>query len=65
MLSEFDCTVMHCAGKRHTNADALPRGRCRQCGLDGEEDETLFCDACVTPHATSVDRRGDQSSAEF
>ena len=41
VLSEFDYTVVHRVGKRHTNADALSSGRCRQCGRDEED----ACDA--------------------
>ena len=41
VLAEFDYTVVHRAGKQHTNADALSRGR--QCGRDKEvvEDDPM------------------------
>ena len=41
VLSEFDYTVVHGAGKQHTNADALSCGRCRQCGRDEEVVEMI------------------------
>ena len=33
-LQEFDFTIFHRPGKKHTNADALSRLPCRQCGRD-------------------------------
>ena len=56
VLSEFDYTVVHRAGKQHTNADALSRGRCRQCGRDEAvvEDDHVTCVACIPPHSTST-----------
>ena len=66
VLSEFDYTVVHRAGKRHTNADALSRGRCSQCGLEEEEeDETLPCDAVshlMLPAWTVEEIKAQQSS---
>ena len=39
VFSEYDYTVIHREGKQHTNADALSRGRCVQCGLEEKEEE--------------------------
>ena len=67
VLSEFDYTVVHRAGKRHTNADALSRGRCRQCGRDEEvmEDDPMTCDAVshlILPAWTGDEIKAQQSS---
>ena len=50
VLSEYIYTVVHREGKRHTNAETLSRGRCRQCGLEEKvheerEEEVNSCDA--------------------
>lgn len=42
VLAEFDYTVVHREGKRHTNADALSRSRCKQCGLEQTDED---CDS--------------------
>ena len=62
ILSEFDYTLVHRAGKRHTNADALSCGRCSQCGL---EEETLPCDVVshlMLPAWTEEEIKAQQSS---
>ena len=65
VLFEFDYTVVHRAGKRHTYAAALSRGRCSQCGLEEEEeDETLPCDAVshlMLPAWTEEEIKAQQS----
>ena len=40
-LQEFDFEIVHRQGKKHTNADALSRMPCRQCGRDDEQDQTI------------------------
>ena len=37
-LDTFDFTLEHRAGKKHSNADALSRGPCSQCGGDHDSD---------------------------
>lgn len=32
-LQEYQFSIIHCPGKHHTNADALSRIPCKQCGL--------------------------------
>ena len=46
VLSEYDYTVIHRVGKQHTNADALSRGRCVQCGLEKKEEEREEANSC-------------------
>eukprot|EP00731_Ephydatia_muelleri_P030185 Em0021g708a len=46
VLSEYDYTVIHRVGKQHTNADALSRGRCVQCGLEEKEEEREEANSC-------------------
>ena len=56
---------MHRAGKRHTNADALSRGRWSQCGLVEVEKETLPCDAVshlMLPAWTEEEIKAQQGS---
>ena len=38
-LAEFDYEVVHRQGKQHTNADALSRGMCKQCGWSAEKED--------------------------
>ena len=38
-LAEFDYEMVHRQGKQHTNADALSRGMCKQCGWSAEEED--------------------------
>ena len=49
-LQEFDFTIIHRPGKKHSNADALSRLPCQQCGRNGHQDvveptqdHTLLC----------------------
>ena len=39
VLAEYQVTVEHRPGKRHSNADALSRGPCKQCGQQEEPRE--------------------------
>ena len=52
ILSEFDFQIQHRPGRQHSNADALSRIPCRQCGFHTDwEKETCFCqpsDKCVS-----------------
>ena len=38
-LQEFDFDIVHGRGKKHTNADALSRQPCQQCGGESHESE--------------------------
>jgi len=38
ILQEFDYNIEHRAGTLHTNADAMSRRPCRQCGHSGEDE---------------------------
>ena len=38
MLSSFDFTMEHRAGRNHGNADALSRNTCHQCGFGVQSD---------------------------
>lgn len=51
-LQEYDFAVLHRQGPQHTNADALSRIPCRQCGrgdLCGKEVNDMHTVAGVTP----------------
>src|SRR5206468_7696172 len=39
-LEEFNYRIEHRPGQKHTNADALSRRPCRQCKIQGYEEET-------------------------
>ena len=55
-------------GKQHTNADALSRGRCVQCGLEKKEEEREEANSCdAVSHLmlpTCMDGRGDKVFSE-
>ena len=38
-LQEFDFEILHLRGRKHTNADALSRRPCRQCGRESHGEE--------------------------
>ena len=40
-LQEFDFTIIHRRGRKHTNADALSRLPCEQCGRETHETEAI------------------------
>ena len=49
VLSEFNFTVNHRSGQKHTNADALSCGHCPQCGLTDSEAGTEELDGRPIP----------------
>ena len=51
-LQEFDCEISHRRGRKHTNADALSRRPCRQCGRESHSEEpTVSAVVLATPEA--------------
>ena len=42
ILEEFNYSIEHRAGRKHSNADALSRRPCRQCHMDGSELSNLM-----------------------
>ena len=59
-LAEFDNEVVHHQGKQHTNADALSRGMCKQCGWSAEEEDdsepsVLTCQSLFLTVVTCMD----------
>ena len=46
LLAEYDYSVLHRQGKQHTNADALSRGGCQQCGWEVEEEQEANTSGC-------------------
>ena len=41
-LQEFDFTIEHRQGRKHTNADSLSRLHCRQCGRESHTNPVDF-----------------------
>ena len=51
-LQEFDCEISHRRRRKHTNADALSRRPCRQCGRESHSEEpTVSAVVLATPEA--------------
>ena len=47
-LQEFDFTIVHRRGKKHTNADSLSRLPCRQCGRENHGQEVIVTNTSLS-----------------
>ena len=47
-LQEFDFTIVHRRGNKHTNADSLSRLRCRQCGHENHGQEVIVANTSLS-----------------
>ena len=54
-LSEYQITIEHRPGRKHTNADGLSRIQCKQCSRKDEEETSFLTDSQAMPTKNEVD----------